>query len=262
MKPSVNIIKIGGKVIEEPETLQSFLADFSQLKGPKILVHGGGRTATDLAAKLGITSQMVEGRRITDAATLEVVTMVYGGLVNKNIVAILQSLGCNALGLTGADLNCILAEKRKATPIDYGFVGDVVAVNAIAFMHLLEQGITPVLAPLTHNKSGQLLNTNADTIAARVAIALGKSFDVALSYCFEKRGVLENVNDDDSVISLISENDFAEMKADGSIADGMIPKLDNAFATLNAGVEKVNIMHHSSVKNLGTSAFTGTTLCL
>ena len=258
----MNIIKIGGKVIEEPETLQGFLTDFSQLKGPKILVHGGGRTATELAAKLGIASQMVEGRRITDAATLEVVTMVYGGLVNKNIVAALQSLGCNALGLTGADLNCILAEKRKVTPIDYGFVGDVVAVNAIAFVRLLEQGITPVLTPLTHDKTGQLLNTNADTIAARVAIALGKSFDVALGYCFEKKGVLKNVNDDDSVIELIREEEFAEMKANGSIADGMIPKLDNAFATLNAGVEKVYIMHHAAVKNLGTSAFTGTTLCL
>jgi acetylglutamate kinase len=262
MNPSVNIIKIGGKVIEEPETLQSFLTGFSQLNGPKILVHGGGRTATELANKLGIASQMVEGRRITDASTLEVVTMVYGGLVNKNIVAVLQSLGCNALGLTGADLNCILAEKRNASPIDYGFVGDVVAVNAIAFVQLLKQGITPVLAPLTHNKSGQLLNTNADTIAARVAIALSKSFDVALSYCFEKKGVLQNINDDNSVIALIKENNFMEMKADGSIADGMIPKLDNAFATLKAGVEKVHIMHHTAITNLGTSAFTGTTLCL
>ena len=262
MKPTVNIVKIGGKVIEDTKTLQHFLADFSRIKGPKILVHGGGRTATELAAKLGIASQMIEGRRITDRPTLEIVTMVYGGLVNKNIVAALQAAGCNALGLTGADMNCILAEKRNPVPVDYGFVGDIVAVNAIAFSQLLQQGITPVLAPLTHNKNGQLLNTNADTIAAQVAVALSKSFEVTLSYCFEKKGVLNNVNDDDSVIDLINETDFVQMKVAGSIADGMIPKLDNAFATLRAGVEKVQIMHHTAVQHMGTSAFTGTTLCL
>jgi len=262
MKPTVNIVKIGGKVIEEKETLQRFLTDFARVQGPKVLVHGGGRTATELAAKLGIASQMVEGRRITDASTLEVVTMVYGGLVNKNIVAALQGLECNALGLTGADLNCILSKKRNPKPLDYGFVGDIMAVNAIALANLLRQGITPVLAPLTHNKKGELLNTNADTIAARVAIALGKVFDVVLSYCFEKKGVLKNVQDDDSVIANINTKDLESMKANGTIADGMIPKLDNAFDTLNAGVEKVHIMHHTAVRDLGTATFTGTTLCL
>lgn len=262
MKPIVNIVKIGGKVIEDTETLQQFLKDFSKIKGPKILVHGGGRTATEMATKLGIASKMVEGRRITDMPTLEVVTMVYGGLVNKNMVAALQALGCNALGLTGADMNCILAEKREPIPIDYGYVGDIVAVNAIAFTQLLKQGVTPVLAPLTHNKNGQLLNTNADTIAAQVAVALSKSFEVALSYCFEKKGVLHDIQDENSVIEKIYETDFEQMKDSGSIADGMIPKLDNAFATLNAGVEKVHIMHHSAVSHLGTSTFTGTTLCI
>lgn len=262
MKPTVNIVKIGGKVIEDRETLQLFLTDFSRIKGPKVLVHGGGRTATELAAKLGIASQMVEGRRITDMPTLEIVTMVYGGLVNKNIVAALQAVGCNALGLTGADMNCILAEKRNSEPIDYGYVGDIIAINALAFAQLLQQGITPVLAPLTHNKKGQLLNTNADTIAAQVAVALCKSFEVTLSFCFEKKGVLLNVHDDDSVIDLIHETDFDQMKMTGNIADGMIPKLDNAFATLKAGVKKVHIMHHTAVQHLGTSSFTGTTLCL
>lgn len=188
----LTIIKVGGKIVEEEATLRKLLQDFSALEGYKILVHGGGRSATKIASQLGIESQMVEGRRITDAETLKVVTMVYGGLVNKNIVAGLQSLNVNALGLTGADMNLIRSEKRPVTTVDYGYVGDVKEVNATLLVSLIKQGIVPVLAPLTHDKEGNMLNTNADTIAGETAKALATSFDVTLVYCFEKKGVLRD----------------------------------------------------------------------
>ncbi len=258
----VRIIKIGGKVIEEADTLSDFLEGFAKLEGLKILVHGGGRSATTLSEKLGIKAQMVDGRRITDAPTLEVVIMIYGGLVNKTIVAGLQAQNCNALGITGADMNCIVSEQRKPEPIDFGFVGDIVSVNADVFQALLHQHITPVIAPLTHDKKGRLLNTNADTIAARIAVAISKLFEVELYYCFEKKGVLRHAEEDESVIPLIREHDFRAMKEAGTVAGGMIPKLDNAFQTLNAGVKKVCILNHQAINELDTQPSNGTTLCL
>ena len=192
----LTLIKVGGKIVEEPDTLQQLLRDFSSIEGHKVLVHGGGRSATKIASQLGIESQMVNGRRITDAEMLKVVTMVYGGLVNKNIVAGLQSLQVNALGLTGADMNIMRSDKRPVKDVDYGFVGDVKEVNADVLASLIQQGIVPVLAPLTHDKQGHMLNTNADTIAGEVAKALAKYFDVTLMFCFEKKGVLLNEDDD------------------------------------------------------------------
>ena len=211
------------------------------MEGYKILVHGGGRSATKIASQLGIESQMVEGRRITDAETLKVVTMVYGGLVNKNIVAGLQSLNVNALGLTGADMNLIRSEKRPVTTVDYGYVGDVKEVNATLLVSLIKQGIVPVLAPLTHDKEGNMLNTNADTIAGETAKALATSFDVTLVYCFEKKGVLRDENDDNTLIPLINRNTFTQLVTEGIIQGGMIPKLENSFQAIEAGVKEVII---------------------
>lgn len=237
----LTIIKVGGKIVEEEATLRKLLQDFSALEGYKILVHGGGRSATKIASQLGIESQMVEGRRITDAETLKVVTMVYGGLVNKNIVAGLQSLNVNALGLTGADMNLIRSEKRPVTTVDYGYVGDVKEVNATLLVSLIKQGIVPVLAPLTHDKEGNLLNTNADTIAGETAKALATSFDVTLVYCFEKKGVLRDENDDNTLIPLINRNTFTQLVTEGIIQGGMIPKLENSFQAIEAGVKEVII---------------------
>jgi acetylglutamate kinase len=237
----LTIIKVGGKIVEEEATLRKLLQDFSALEGYKILVHGGGRSATKIASQLGIESQMVEGRRITDAETLKVVTMVYGGLVNKNIVAGLQSLNVNALGLTGADMNLIRSEKRPVTTVDYGYVGDVKEVNATLLVSLIKQGIVPVLAPLTHDKEGNMLNTNADTIAGETAKALATSFDVTLVYCFEKKGVLRDENDDNTLISLINRNTFTKLVTEGIIQGGMIPKLENSFQAIEAGVKEVII---------------------
>ena len=237
----LTIIKVGGKIVEEEATLRKLLQDFSALEGYKILVHGGGRSATKIASQLGIESQMVEGRRITDAETLKVVTMVYGGLVNKNIVAGLQSLNVNALGLTGADMNLIRSEKRPATTVDYGYVGDVKEVNATLLVSLIKQGIVPVLAPLTHDKEGNMLNTNADTIAGETAKALATSFDVTLVYCFEKKGVLRDENDDNTLIPLINRNTFTQLVTEGIIQGGMIPKLENSFQAIEAGVKEVII---------------------
>lgn len=204
-------------------------------------MHGGGRSATKIASQLGIESQMVEGRRITDAETLKVVTMVYGGLVNKSIVAGLQSLNVNALGLTGADMNLIRSEKRPVTTVDYGYVGDVKEVNATLLVSLIKQGIVPVLAPLTHDKEGNMLNTNADTIAGETAKALATSFDVTLVYCFEKKGVLRDENDDNTLIPLINRNTFTQLVTEGIIQGGMIPKLENSFQAIEAGVKEVII---------------------
>ncbi|MBQ5351071.1 MAG: acetylglutamate kinase, partial [Bacteroidaceae bacterium] len=235
----LTVIKVGGKIVEEEESLQQLLKDFSAIEGYKVLVHGGGRSATKIAAQLGIESQMVNGRRITDAEMLKVVTMVYGGLVNKNIVAKLQACGVNALGLTGADMNAIRSHKRPVKDVDYGFVGDVDEANGKMLSTLIQQGIVPVMAPLTHDGNGNLLNTNADTIAGETAKALSKFFDVTLVYCFEKKGVLRDANDDDSVIPHITEPEFKQLVEQGIVEGGMIPKLENAFNAIHSGVKKV-----------------------
>ena len=237
----LTVIKVGGKIVEEPETLNRLLSDFSALPGYKVLVHGGGRSATKLAAQLGIESRMVNGRRITDAETLKVVTMVYGGLVNKNIVAGLQAQGVNAIGLTGADMDVIRSIKRPVKEVDYGFVGDVERVNADLLVNLIWQGVVPVMAPLTHDGEGHLLNTNADTIAGETAKALARHFDVTLVFCFEKKGVLRNADDDESVIPVITPDLFRQYVDEGVIQGGMIPKLENAFSAVDAGVKQVII---------------------
>lgn len=237
----LTVIKVGGKIVEEAESLQQLLSDFAAIPGPKVLVHGGGRSATKLAATMGIETQMVNGRRITDAEMLKVVTMVYGGLVNKNIVAGLQARGINAVGLTGADMNVILSDKRPVKDIDYGFVGDVKQVDGERLTSLLNAGIVPVMAPLTHDGKGNILNTNADTIAGETAKALASFFDVTLVFCFEKKGVLRDEADDDSVIANINRQQFAELVEQGVIQGGMIPKLENAFQAIDAGVKEVII---------------------
>ena len=237
----LTLVKVGGKIVEDSETLKQLLSDFSKIEGHKVLVHGGGRSATAIAAKLGIESQMVNGRRITDEETLKVVTMVYGGLVNKQIVAGLQSIGVNALGLTGADLNYMRSEKRPVKEVDYGFVGDVKEVNADILADLIARGVVPVLAPLTHDSAGNMLNTNADTIAGEAAKALAKHFEVTLMFCFEKKGVLMSETDDESVIPEITPALFEKYVAEGIINGGMIPKLENSFEAINAGVKQVVI---------------------
>ena len=238
----ITIVKVGGAVVEDEAQLTQLLNDFAAIEGKKVLVHGGGRRATKVAAALGIESKMVNGRRITDADMLEVVTMVYGGLVNKNLVARLQAAGVNALGLTGADIDVIRSHKRPIKDgIDFGFVGDVEKANGQMLHTLINAGITPVMAPLTHDGQGHILNTNADTIAGETAKALAPYYDVTLIYSFEKKGVLSNPDDDNSVISEITREDFERYKADGTVAGGMIPKLDNAFDAIDAGVKRVII---------------------
>lgn len=241
MKEPLNVIKVGGKIVEEPATLASLLDRFASISGHKVLVHGGGRSATRMAERLGVESQMVDGRRITDAQTLEIVTMVYGGLVNKNIVAGLQARGICALGLTGADGNVILSHKRPVKEIDYGFVGDVDKVDEVLLETLINNGLTPVMAPLSHDGQGHLLNTNADTIAGETAKALARRFDVTLTYCFEKPGVLSCPDDDHSVIARITPSSFADYARQGIISGGMLPKVQNALQALQAGVKRVVI---------------------
>ena len=253
MKEKLTIVKVGGAVVEDEAQLAQLLKDFSAIPGKKVLVHGGGRKATKVAESLGIESKMVNGRRITDADMLSVVTMVYGGLVNKNLVARLQANGVNALGLTGADMNVIRSHKRppvhtlpltKGEPegvIDYGFVGDVDSADGQMLSKLIEEGITPVMAPLTHDGQGHILNTNADTIASETAKALAPYYDVTLIFSFEKKGVLSNPDDDDSVIPTITRAKYLNYIADGTISGGMIPKIENAFAAIDAGVKKVVI---------------------
>ena len=248
----LSVIKVGGAVVEDPEQLAILLDEFGKIEGPKVLVHGGGRSATKLAAQLGIESQMVGGRRITDAEMLKVVTMVYGGLVNKNIVAQLQARGINALGLTGADLNLVRAHRRPITPegIDFGFVGDVDSADGAQLLRLLQLGITPIIAPLTHDGQGHMLNINADTMAQTVAVALASPTpshegekllrDVTLTYCFELPGVMRDPH--------ITETSFRQLVADGTISGGMIPKLENAFAAIHAGVTSVRITHISNLQ--------------
>ncbi len=243
----LTLIKVGGKIVEEADTLRRLLRDFAAIDGYKVLVHGGGRSATRLGEQLGIESQLVNGRRITDAETLKVVTMVYGGLVNKTIVAGLQALEVNALGLTGADMNLIRSDKRPVGEIDYGYVGDVREVNAGLLATLIRQGIVPVLAPLTHDKQGHILNTNADTIAGETAKALAAHFDVTLVFCFEKKGVLVDENDDESVIPALDRATFARYVREGIIKGGMIPKLENAYQAIDAGVRQVIITQASEI---------------
>ena len=238
----VTIVKVGGAIVEDNEQLAQLLTDFAAIPGKKVLVHGGGRRATKVAATLGIESKMVNGRRITDAQMLEVVTMVYGGLVNKNLVAKLQAKGVNALGLTGADMDVIHSHKRPVKDgVDFGYVGDVERANGKMLQTLIQEGITPVMAPLTHDGNGNILNTNADTIASETAKALAPYYDVTLIYSFEKKGVLSNPDDDNSVIPVITRSDFEEYQADGTIGGGMIPKIENALAAVDAGVKEVII---------------------
>lgn len=241
MKHPLTIVKVGGAVVEDEARLSRLLADFSAIEGRKVLVHGGGRRATAVASSLGIESKMVGGRRITDSQMLEVVTMVYGGLVNKNIVARLQACGIDALGLTGADIDMIRSHKRPVKDVDYGFVGDVERVDGGKLSQLIEAGITPVMAPLTHDGQGNMLNTNADTIAAETAKALAGQYDVTLIFSFEKKGVLARPDDDDSLIPVITRADYMRYAADGTVSGGMLPKLENAFNAISAGVSRVNI---------------------
>lgn len=242
MKEKITIVKVGGAIVEDEVQLAQLLKDFCAIEGRKVLVHGGGRRATQVAADLGIESKMVNGRRITDADMLSVVTMVYGGLVNKNLVAKLQANGVNALGLTGADMNIIRSHKRPIKDgIDFGFVGDVEQADGKMLGKLIEEGVTPVMAPLTHDGMGNILNTNADTIASETAKALAEAYDVTLIYSFEKKGVLRNPDDEDSVIPIITRESFTQYKEDGTISGGMLPKIENALAAIEAGVGKVII---------------------
>jgi acetylglutamate kinase len=236
------IIKIGGNVLDDENALSVFLKDFASIQAPKILIHGGGKIATKVGEKLGIESNYVKGRRVTDAPTLDLVTMIYGGLVNKQIVARLQQLGCNAMGVTGADGNMIKATRRPVKDVDYGFVGDITpaSVNSTLLYFLLKQNVMPVFAPLTHS-DGVMLNTNADTIASVLAVSLSKHFDVRLIFCFERKGVMSDVNDESSVIRFLDEPLYNRLLRTGSFADGILPKLENAFAAINAGVREVLI---------------------
>ena len=247
----LTLVKVGGAIVENADSLSSLLDKFASIEGHKVLVHGGGRSATRIAERLGLPQQMVAGRRVTDADTLRVVTMVYAGLVNKNIVAQLQARGINALGLTGADMNVISSHRRppkqvrmddgSTQTVDYGFVGDIDQVNADLLADLIAKGVVPVMCPIGHDTQGSLLNTNADTIAAEVAKALARNFEVTLVYCFEKRGVLRDADDDDSVIPCITQAEFPVLVEQGIVSGGMLPKLENAFDAIRAGVHEVVI---------------------
>jgi acetylglutamate kinase len=251
----LTIVKVGGKVVENENSLKKLLIDFTSINGLKLLVHGGGNIATDIATKLNLKVEMVDGRRITNKEMLEVVTMVYGGLVNKKIIAGLQAHGCNSVGLTGADLNIIIAEKRPVKTIDYGFVGDIKKVNADGLVMLLNNNIIPVIAPLTHDCKGQLLNTNADDMTNAVAEALSSYFKVRLIFCFDKKGVMLNQNDESTVIPILDKNKFSELVKKGIVNAGMIPKLENGFKSLDNGVSEVFITDVNSFsleKPIGT----------
>ena len=247
MKEKITIIKVGGKIVEEQDSL---LDRFSAIEGNKVLIHGGGRSATRMAERLGIESRMVNGRRITDSDTLQVVTMVYGGLVNKTIVAQLQARGVNALGLTGADCNIIKAHKRPVREVDYGFVGDVDKADGLMLSRLIEQGIVPIVAPLTHDGNGNLLNTNADTMAAETAKALSAHYDTRLIYCFEFPGVMRDPDDADSLIPTITRESYRTLLADGIVSGGMVPKIDNAFNAIDNGVGEVIITRADAIDGI------------
>lgn len=242
---TLKVIKIGGKIIDNKVSLLSFLKDFSRLNGPKILVHGGGKLASDLSKKMNIPVQMIEGRRVTNLETLDIITMVYAGKINKYIVAKLQSFGCNSIGFSGADGNTIIANKRPEQPIDYGFVGDIVKVDVNIPKILINNNITNIFSAISHDEKGQLLNTNADTIASELAIAFSNDYEVELYYCFEKKGVLMHRNDENSVIKKITKKTYAELKASNIINEGMIPKLDNCFYALDRKVSSVFIGYPS-----------------
>lgn len=258
-KKPVTLIKIGGNIIDNPTELKQFLSDFSKIEGYKILVHGGGKSATKMAESIGLVPQMIDGRRITDAAMLDVVVMIYAGQINKNIVAQLQANSTNAMGFSGADGNLIQSDKRNHPTINYGFVGDVRKVNTKLLETLLSNGIVPVFCAITHDKKGQLLNTNADTIASELAIALSELFDVTLNYCFEKPGVLYDAEDDSSVIENINQELYSKLKVEKAIHSGMIPKLDNCFNSLSKGVQKIKIGHHRMLQDK-TALYTTITL--
>jgi acetylglutamate kinase len=258
-KKPVALIKIGGNIIDNPTELSQFLSDFSKIEGYKILVHGGGKSATKMAESIGLVPQMIDGRRITDAAMLDVVVMIYAGQINKNIVAQLQANSNNAMGFSGADGNLIQSDKRNHPAINYGFVGDVKKVNTQLLETLLSSGIIPVFCAITHDGKGQLLNTNADTIASELAIALSEVFDVTLNYCFEKPGVLYDAEDDSSVIENINQELYSKLKAVKAIHSGMIPKLDNCFNSLSKGVQKIKIGHHRMLQDK-TALYTTITL--
>lgn len=255
----MKVVKIGGNIVDNPEKLDRFLVDFASLDGDKILVHGGGKIATTISNALGIETQMIDGRRVTDAETLRVVTMVYAGLVNKTIVSKLQALNCNALGLSGADGRFIVSKKRAANPVDYGFVGDPIPekFGLDTAKSLIDGGFTLVAAPITYSEEGELLNTNADTVAQTIALGVSAAYDVELVYCFEKPGVLMDVNDDGSVIPEITPAYFEELKAKGVVADGMLPKLENAFKAIVGGVRSVTIC---SAEMIARPGYGGTTL--
>ena len=242
----IQVIKIGGGVLENEAQRNAFLRQFAAIEGPKVLVHGGGRLATTMAERLGVETQMIDGRRVTDKETLDIVTMVYGGLVNKQVVAQLQTMGVNAIGMTGVDGGWMKSVKRPIkNGIDYGYVGDVVDVNGQHLRTLLDNGLTPVIAPITYSAEGALLNTNADTVASQTAISLAP--DVQLTFCFEKAGVLSNPDNESSLIARITPESYTQLKADGIISGGMIPKIDNAFAALQEGVQTVRITHASNI---------------
>ena len=243
----IQVIKIGGGVLENEAQRDAFLRQFAAIEGPKILVHGGGRLATNMADRLGVETQMIDGRRVTDKETLDIVTMVYGGLVNKQVVAQLQTMGVNAIGMTGADGGWMKAVKRPIkNGIDYGYVGDVTEVNGAHLRTLLDNGLTPVIAPITYSEEGWLLNTNADTVASETAVSLAP--DVQLTFCFEKAGVLSNSDDESSLIARITPETYNQLKADGIISGGMIPKIDNAFAAIEHGVQSVRITHANNLQ--------------
>ena len=243
----IQVIKIGGGVLENEAQRDAFLRQFAAIEGPKVLVHGGGRLATTMAERLGVETQMIDGRRVTDKETLDIVTMVYGGLVNKQVVAQLQTMGVNAIGLTGVDGGWMKSIKRPIkNGIDYGYVGDVTEVNGAHLRTLLDNGLTPVIAPITYSTEGLLLNTNADTVASQTAISLAP--DVQLTFCFEKEGVLSNPDEESSVIAKITPESYTQLKADGIVSGGMIPKIDNAFAAIERGVQSVRITHASNLQ--------------
>jgi acetylglutamate kinase len=264
MKQALTVVKIGGNVVDDPTAMENFLHAFAHLPGPKLLVHGGGKIATRTAEQLGIATQMVEGRRITSEEMVKVIAMVYGGLVNKQLVAGLQALGCQALGLSGVDGNLLPASKRPVGAIDYGWVGDLHAdaVNTPLLQLLLTGGITPVVAPMTHDGQGHLLNVNADTIAATLASSLSNGFEVTLVYCFEKPGVLRDADNPDTVIPILQPASFQALKTEGIIHSGMIPKLDNAFESLQKGVKKVVICPWEGLKNWNPAHTPGTLITL
>jgi acetylglutamate kinase len=247
------VVKIGGNIIDNEIALNSFLKDFAKLNGPKILIHGGGKIASALAKTMGIETKMIDGRRITDAETLKLVTMVYGGLINKNIVAQLQAFECNAVGVCGVDGNLLLAQKKEHPSIDFGFIGSIQSVDTTILELFFENNFVPVVAPLTHDKNGNLLNTNADDIASNIAIALSKKYDVTFVYCFEKKGLLLDIENEDSVLSSINISEIEKLKTEGIVTDGMIPKVDNIKFAIESGVQKVILCHASEINNLNNN---------